>query len=87
MTDSRERRLKNLPKATGENTEGKALDCAADYYLKMAWDTTAIPTGAVKELMERAVDQDSVTPAEIAEVLITDKLPVEAEIEWSVGEA
>lgn len=44
-----------------------------------------MPTGAVKELMERAVEQGSVTPEEIAEVLGTDKLPVEAETEWSVG--
>jgi hypothetical protein len=85
MTESREHRLENLLEATGENTKSKALDRAADYYLKMAGDTTAMPTGAVEKLMERAVEQGSVTPEEIAEVLDTEELPVEAETNWSVG--
>jgi hypothetical protein len=85
MTDSRERRLANLLEATDENTKSKALDRAADYYLKMAGDTTAVPTGAVEELMERAVEQGSVTPEEIAAILDTEELPVEARTEWSVG--
>lgn len=85
MTDSRERRLANLLEATNENTKSKAIDRAADHYLKMAGDTTAVPTGAVEQLMERAVEQGSVTPDEIAAILDTDELPVRAEIEWSVG--
>jgi hypothetical protein len=85
MTDSRERRLENLCEATDENTKSKAIDRAADYYLKMAGDTTAVPTGAVEELMELAVEQGSVTPEEIADVLYTEELPVEAETSWSVG--
>ncbi|UPV75881.1 hypothetical protein M0R89_07435 [Halorussus limi] len=85
MTDSRERRLENLLEATGQNTKSKAIDQAADYYLKMAGDTTAVPTGAVEELMERAVKQGNVTPEEIADILDTDELSVKAETSWSVG--
>ena len=86
MNDRRERRLENLLDATGENAKAKAIDRAAEYFIKMAGDTTARPTGAIEELMERAVEQGSVTPEEIAEILDTEELPVEAEITWSVGE-
>ncbi|NHN60022.1 hypothetical protein G9466_13180 [Halorussus sp. JP-T4] len=87
MTDSRERRLDQLCEATGENTKSKALDRVAVFYLKMAGDATAVPTGAFVELMQRAVDQVSVTPEEIAAILDTDELPVQAETSWAVGES
>lgn len=87
MTDSRERRLDNLCDATGENTKSKAIDQAADFYLKMAGDTTAVPIGAFEQLMERAVDQGSITPEEIAEILDSKQLPVTAEVAWSVGDS
>lgn len=51
----------------------------------MAGDTTAVPTGRVAQLMERAVAQGSVTPEEIAGVLDTDELPVEADVSWKIG--
>jgi hypothetical protein len=86
MNDERERRIENLVDATGEATKSKAIDQAARYYVRMAGDCSAIPTGAVEELMERAADQGSVTPEEIAEILDTDELPVSARTEWSVGD-
>ncbi|WP_192498314.1 hypothetical protein [Halorussus halophilus] len=86
MTDSRERRMENLLEATKENTKSKALDRAAEFYLKMRGNNVAVPTGAFVELMERAERQGSVTAEEIAETLDTDELPVEAETSWSVGE-
>ena len=85
MNDRRECRFKNLLDATGENAKAKALDRAADFYIQMAGDTLTVPTGAFTQLMERAVKQGSVTPEEIADVLDTDELPVEAETSWSVG--
>lgn len=69
MNERRERRLETLLDATGENAKAKAIDRAADHFIKMAGDTTAVPTGAIEELMERAVEQGSVTPEEIAEIL------------------
>ncbi len=86
MTDSRERRLETLVEATAENTKSKALDRAAAHFIKMRGNTTAVPTGRVEQLMERAVEQGSVTPAEIAEVLGTDELPVTAQTTWRVGD-
>ncbi len=85
-TDARERRVENLQDATGEATKSKAIDTACEFYIKMAGDTTAVPTGAFVELMETAEQQGSVTPEEIASILDTDELPVEATTSWSVGE-
>lgn len=85
MTDSRERRLETLCEATGENTKSKALDRAAAFYLMMAGDNTAVPTGAFEELMETAERQGSATPEEIASILDTEQLTVEAQFSWSVG--
>lgn len=84
-TEARQRKWENLKKATGKGHKSTALDTAADYYLKMAGGTTAIPNGRIEALMERAVDQGSVTPEEIAEILGTEELPIEAETTWSVG--
>ncbi|WP_246391676.1 hypothetical protein [Halosimplex pelagicum] len=86
MTESRERRLDHLLEATGENTKSKALDVAAEYYIRMAGGSGAVPKGQVHELMTVATDQGSVTPEEIATILDTDELPVEYERRWSVGE-
>ncbi|WP_232820495.1 hypothetical protein [Halorussus litoreus] len=85
MNDSRERRMDALLEATGENTKSKAIDRAADFYIKMAGDNVAMPNGAFVELMATAERQGSVTSEEIAEILDTEELPVEAELAWSVG--
>ena len=85
MTDSRERRMEHLLEATGENTKSKALDRAVEFYLKMRGNNVAVPTGAFIELMEKAERQGSVTPTDIAEILDTDELPVDATTQWSVG--
>ncbi|WP_128478348.1 hypothetical protein [Halorussus pelagicus] len=84
-TETRKRKWENLKEATGKGHKSTALDAASDYYLKMSGDTTAVPVGAIEQLMERAVEQGSVTPEEIADVLGTEELPVEAETNWSVG--
>ena len=77
LTDRRERRLTHLEDATGESTRAGAIDTAADYYLRMVGGTAAEPTGAVEELMQTAIEQGSVTPLEIANMLDTDELSVE----------
>lgn len=85
MNDRCERRFENLMDATGEGTKSGALDVAADYYLKMSGGNPAVPNGAVPELMKQAVEKGSLTPAEIADILDTDELPVEYSREWSTG--
>jgi len=85
MNDSRERKLDALQEASGENTKSGAIDTAADHYVRMAGGTSAVPTGAVEELMQLAVNEGSVTPAQIADVLDLDELPIRYEREWVVG--
>lgn len=85
-TDARERRWESLQEATGEKTKSKALDTAAEFYIKMGGDTTAVPTGTFDELMAKAERQGSVTAEEIAEILNSEELPVQADLMWSVGE-
>jgi hypothetical protein len=86
MTQRRESRLEQLKEATEQNTKSKALDQAAEFYIRMAGDTVAIPTGAFTELMQKAESKGSLTPQEIATILNTDQLPVAAETIWTVGE-
>ena len=54
MTDPWERRLNALLEATGENIESKALDRAAEFYLRMRGENAAVPNGAFVELMATA---------------------------------
>jgi len=84
-TDTRTRKWEYLKEATGESATSKALDRAADYYLRMHGDTTAVPKGKLTELMTVAKKQGSLTPAEIAEILDTDELPVRYEVSVTVG--
>jgi len=84
-TEHRERLWNALRDATGESTTSGALDAAAVAYLEFAGGTSVRPTGKLEELMQLAVEQGSVTPQEIADVLDVDELPVEHEREWSVG--
>jgi len=85
-TDARARKWEYLKEATGESATSKALDRAADYYLRMRGDTTAIPNGKIAELMTAAKKQGSLTPEEIAEILDTDDLPVQCEVTVSIGD-
>ncbi|WP_236039587.1 hypothetical protein [Haloarcula salinisoli] len=68
--------LDALLDATGENTKSKAIDKAVNHYCRCAGANPAHPTGTYEELMERAVEQGSLTLDEIAEILYTDSLPV-----------
>jgi len=61
------------------NTKSGAIDTAADYYVRMAGGSSAVPTGAVEELMQLAINEGSVTPAQIAAVLDLDELPVRSQ--------
>jgi len=84
-TDARARKWEYLKEATNESATSKALDRAADYYLRMHGDTTAIPQGRLTELMDAAQNRGSLTPEEIAQILDTDELPVRCEISVQVG--
>jgi hypothetical protein len=66
--------------------KGKVLDTDAEFDIRMAGESEAIPTGAFQELMQLAVEQGNVTPQEIAQVLGTDPLRIKHQREWKVGE-
>lgn len=51
----------------------------------MRGNSTAIPVGAIAELMQLADEQGSVTATEIAEVLDMPQVPVQCESRWSIG--
>lgn len=85
LTDSRERRIERLKKATGENSKSGAIDVAAKYYLEMGAVDVGRRVGAVNDLMEAAAERGSLTAPEIAEILDCDELPVEAKTSFKVG--
>lgn len=86
-TDARQRRWESLQEATGESTKSGALDAAAQFYLKMAGDSAAVPVGALSELMAAAEERGSLTGEEIAEILDTEELPVDYSTSWGVGDS
>lgn len=43
-------------------------------------------SGILEELMDAATERGSLTPEEIAEIVSTDQVPVEAETSWRVGD-
>jgi len=78
--------MEMLQEATGEATKSGAYDVAVRYYLHMRGDNAASPTGALEELMGLAIEEGSVTPEQISDILDVEELPVEYEREWSIGE-
>lgn len=70
MTDEREDRLRRLMEATGEKTKSGALDVACKHYL------------ADLEAKQRHVDE---IPPDVLEDLSTPYVPIEREVETSVG--
>lgn len=86
MNDSRERTVEALKDALDEETKTKALFRAAEFTLRMRGGTTAIPNGAIPELLRAADDRGSLTGEEIADILDTDEIPVDYSSSWAVGD-
>lgn len=88
-TDERERLWDDLEEATGHGHTSQALDDAARLCVKLRGDTTAVPTGRVKQLLRAADDADAGLGAgEIAGILDNDELVASARepaTEISVG--
>jgi hypothetical protein len=85
MTEARERRIERLQEATGENTKAGALDVAANFYLQMGAVDAGVRVGNVEELLSAAAERGSLTAPEIAAIIDTPQLPVEADTSFSVG--
>ena len=86
MTDKRERRIERVKEATGENTKSGAIDVALAFYLQMGAVDHGTRVGNVAELMQAASERGSLTAPEIAAILDTPQLPIEASTSYSVGE-
>jgi hypothetical protein len=84
-TDRRKREWENLKEATGENTKSGAIDTAVRFYLEMGKVDYGKRVGEFDTLMSAAVEQGSLTAPEIAEILDTEYLPLEASASYSVG--
>jgi len=85
-TDGRERRFERLREATGENTTSGAIDTAARFYLAMGAVDVGRRVGKYNELLSTAQEQGSLTGPEIAAILDTPQLPLDANNTFTVGE-
>lgn len=85
-TETRERLYSDLMDATGEGTKSGALDAAARHYCRMAGrNGVRAGDGALEELLSLALDQGSVTPEQIADVLGTLEYPIDVERRVEIG--
>lgn len=82
VDDRRERLFDRLEDATGESTRAGALEAAARYYCHMDGTVTE---GAIEELMQVAVQEGSVTPEQIADVLDHETFPITVSIDLEIG--
>jgi len=84
-TDERERRLERLKEATGENTKSGAIDEASKFFLAMAAVDHGTRVGKLEELLSTAADRGSLTTAEIAEILSTPQVQLEASTSYEIS--
>jgi len=85
-TPERERRIERLKDATGDRTKSGAIDTACEFYLAMAAVDHGARVGKIAELMDAASERGSLTAPEIAAILSTSQLPIDAETTYSVGD-
>lgn len=87
LSGTRDQLLEALEDATGQNTKAKALDDAAQAYLRLVGGNIVRPgPGLVEELLETADAQGGLRAEEIAAILSESELPLEYEpAKWSVG--
>ena len=83
-TKDRERLWEMLVECSDQQTKSKAIEDAARYYCRMRGARGY--NSAVEELLDRAVDEGSLTAAEIAAILDARELPVDVETEVAIGD-
>lgn len=84
-TEERERRLERLKEATGESTKSGAIDEASKFFLAMAAVDHGTRVGKLEELLRTAADRGNLTAPEIAEILSTPQVQLEAETTYQVN--
>jgi hypothetical protein len=83
-TKDRERLWEMLVECSDQQTKSKAIEDAARYYCRMRGARGY--TSAVEELLSAAVEEGSLTAAEIAAILDARELPVAVEQSVAIGE-
>lgn len=82
-TDDRERLWDALVECSDQSTKSKAIEDAARYYCRMRGARGY--NSAVEELLSAAVDEGSLTAAEIAAIIDARELPVEVDTSVEIG--
>jgi hypothetical protein len=82
-TEDREHLWEMLVECSDQSTKSKAIEDAARYYCRMRGARGY--NSAVEELLDRAVDEGSLTADEIAAILDARELPVAVETEVAIG--
>jgi len=83
-TKDRERLWEMLVECSDQQTKSKAIEDAARYYCRMRGARGY--NSAVEELLSAAVEEGSLTAAEIAAILDARELPVAVEQSVAIGE-
>jgi len=83
-TDDRQRLWEMLVECSDQSTKSKAIEDASRYYCRMRGARGY--NSAVEELLSAAVDEGSLTAAEIAAILDARELPVAVETEVAIGD-
>jgi len=73
-----------LVECSDQSTKSKAIEDAARYYCRMRG--AAGYNSAVEELLSAAIDEGSLTAAEIAAILDARELPVAVETTVAIGD-
>ena len=80
----RERLWETLVECSDQQTKSKAIEDAARYYCRMRGGGGF--NSKLDELLSKAIEQGSVTPQEIVEVLDTRELPMNYRAQFSFGD-
>jgi len=83
-TEDRDRLWEMLVECSDQSTKSKAIEDAARYYCRMRGARGY--NSAVEELLSAAIDDGSLTAAEIAAIIDARELPVEVDQSVAIGD-
>jgi len=83
--NNRKRKLSRLMESTGKGRKTEAIDEAIQFYLEMAAVDHGTRVGKLEEVLSTAADRGNLTAAEIAEILSTPQVQLEASTSYQIG--
>lgn len=84
--NNRQRKINRLMEATGNGRKTEAIDTAIEFYLEMGAVDVNQRVGSFVDLMEAAQERGSLTAPEIAAILDSPQLPLDASTSYSIGD-